>query len=158
MRRRIFYMLVVVLIVVIYSVYFAVPTGYLSDSYELEETVVTKVVDGDTIVIQGGQRIRLLNIDARERGENCYKEAKEMLEELVLLKNVTLERDNDNKDRYGRLLRHVYVGNLSANLELVKKGLAVAYIYEPNIKYLKAFRTAEEQAKQEGGCVWTELP
>ncbi len=153
MRWRTIPIVIFILFVIAYSIYSALPPRY-----ETQQTIVTKVVDGDTIVIEGGQRVRLLNIDTRERGENCYKEAKEILEDLVLLKNVSLERDVDDKDRYGRLLRHVYVGNLSVNLQLVKEGLAVAYIYEPNIKYVQEFRTAEEEAKSGRGCVWTKLP
>lgn len=158
MKRVISISIVAIIIVIGYVISSTVPTGLFTASYSMEETIVTKVIDGDTLVIQGGQRVRLLNIDTRERGEPCYKEAKKRLEELVLLKNVTLERDKEDKDRYDRLLRHIYVGNVSVNLQLVKEGLAVAYIYEPNIKYVKEFRAAEEQAKQEGGCVWTKLP
>ncbi len=153
MRRKETYIVVIILVAIGYFIFNSVPKGY-----EIRETAVTKVVDGDTIVIEGGQRVRLLNMDTRERGENCYSEAKKRLEELVLLKNVTLETDRENKDRYGRLLRHVYVEGISANLEMVREGLAVAYIIEPNTRHAEEFREAEELARQEGGCVWEKLP
>jgi len=123
-----------------------------------EETYVTKVVDGDTIVIEGGQRVRLLNIDTREKGENCYAEAKERMEELVLLKNITLEADKEDKDQYGRLLRYVYLDDANINMEMVAEGLAVVHIYEPNVKYREQFAEYERQARERGGCVWTTTP
>ena len=153
MRAKAVSLIVLAIVVAGYSIYISLP-----QKYEIQETVVTKVVDGDTLVIEGGQRVRLLNIDTRERGENCYAEAKKRLEELALLKNVTLERDKEDKDRYDRLLRHVYVGNVSANLQLVREGLAVAYIYEPNTKYVEEFKQAEQEGKSANGCVWTKLP
>ena len=136
-----------------YSAYLLIPAKHY-----LEPTVVTKVIDGDTVVVEGGQRIRLLNIDTRERGENCYAEAKKRMEELVLLKNVMLERDKEDKDRYDRLLRYIYVGNMSVNIEMVREGLAIVYIYEPNVKYRSEFIAAEQEGKTAGGCVWVKKP
>lgn len=143
-------LLFVILILIAYAV-----NSYVSDSPLLEESYVTKVIDGDTIVIEGGQRVRLLSVDTRERGESCYSEAKKRMEELVLLKNITLERDRENEDQYGRLLRYVYVNGTMVNLQMVQEGLAVAYIYEPNEKYRSQFAAAEQIARQENGCVWT---
>lgn len=125
---------------------------------EMQGSFVTKVVDGDTLVIAGGQRVRLLSIDTRERGENCYGEAKARMEELVLLKNITLERDKEDKDKYDRLLRYIYTNETFVNLQMVREGLAVAYIYEPNVKYREQFVETERAARSEGGCVWTQLP
>lgn len=148
-------LLFVAIMLIAYAVNTYVSNQTLS---QLEETYVTKVVDGDTIVIAGGQRVRLLSIDTRERGENCYSEAKQRLEELVLLKNITLERDRENEDLYDRLLRYIYVNDSMINLQMIEEGLAVAYIYEPNVKYRNDFMQAEQQARSEGGCVWSKLP
>jgi micrococcal nuclease len=116
---------------------------------------VTNVIDGDTIVVSGGQRIRLLNIDARERGEDCYNEAKKRLEELIEMKNITMEKDVDNKDKYDRLLRYIFINGTNVNIQLVREGLAIVYIYEPNVKYQQEFKAAEQQAMQEKtGCLW----
>ncbi len=156
MRAKAVSLIVLAVVVIVYSIYISLPAGQAAA--QRTETIVTKVIDGDTLVIEGGQRVRLLNIDTRERGENCYTEAKKRLEELTLLKNVTLERDKEDKDRYDRLLRHIYVGNISANLQLAKEGLAVAYIYEPNVKYREAFAAAEQEGKAAKGCVWMKLP
>lgn len=153
MRRRTIPIIFVLLIAAAYAL-----NSYFLVSYPKQQSFVTKVIDGDTLVVEGGRRIRLLSIDTRERGENCYQEATERLEQLVLLKNITLERDRENKDRYDRLLRHVYVDNMSAGLQLVTEGLAVVYIIEPNTKHAGEFREAEQIARNEGGCVWTKQP
>ena len=124
-----------------------------------ENTYVTKVIDGDTIVVAGGQSIRLLNMDTREKGQNCYQEAKDRMIEHVLLKNVTLERDKEDKDRYGRLLRYVYADGEMVNLQMVREGLAVVYIIPPNGNYKNLFVAAESAAHEENtGCVWTTVP
>ncbi len=125
----------------------------------VEKTYVTKVIDGDTIVVAGGQSVRLLNIDTRERGENCYQEAKDRMTGLVLLRNVTLERDQQDKDRYGRLLRYVYADGEMVNIRMVREGLAVVYIIPPNVKYRSDFESAESVAHEENsGCVWAQQP
>lgn len=153
MRRITTMIIFVIFIAAAYAVnYFVQPPVYAQQTY------VTKVVDGDTIVVGGGQRIRLLNMDTREKGQNCYQEAKDRMQELVLLKNVTLESDKEDKDQYGRLLRYVYVDGANINIQMVREGLAVVYIYEPNVKYRDQFVEAEQQAHGEGGCVWTKKP
>ena len=118
-----------------------------------EAAFVTKIIDGDTIVITGGQRIRLLGIDAAEKGEPFYKEAKSRLEELIEQKNITLEKEGENKDRYGRLLRYVFLDNKNINLLLVEEGLARCYFYGKS-KYQNLCAEKEEQAIKEKIGLW----
>src|SRR4030065_366152 len=68
--------------------------------------LVTKVIDGDTIVIEGGYHVRYIGIDAPESGEFYYLEAKQANEDLVAGKKIRLESDISDKDSYGRLLRY----------------------------------------------------
>jgi len=120
-----------------------------------EKVIVTKVIDGDTIVAKGGYHIRLLGIDADEKGYPCYEEAKKELENLILGKEVKLERDKEDKDQYGRYLRYVFLDDINVNLEMVRKGLAVARFYEPNLKYQKEIQDAEREAiGKKIGCKW----
>lgn len=85
---------------------------------------VTKVIDGDTIELLNGERVRLIGIDAPEYGEPGFDEAKEELEELVLYRCVELKKGKVDRDKYGRLLRYVYVGGVDVNVVMVKGGLA----------------------------------
>ena len=120
-----------------------------------EIRTVTKVIDGDTIVISGGRSVRLIGIDTAEKGEDCFEEAKNRLEELVLNKEVALEQDGENKDKYGRLLRYVFVSGENINVMLVDEGLAIASFYG-NKRYAKEIAQAEEHAMENKiGCRWS---
>lgn len=74
-------------------------------------TLIVRVIDGDTVEIEGGERVRLLGIDTPERGQEGFTEASDFLRDLIEGKRVRLERDPDHDDRdfFGRLLRHVYL-------------------------------------------------
>ena len=92
--------------------------------------LVTKVIDGDTIEIEGGQRVRYIGIDTRETVDptkpfQCFGvEASNKNKELVSGKRVRLEKDISETDKYGPLLRYVYVGDTFINLELDRNGYA----------------------------------
>lgn len=122
----------------------------------LESATIVKVIDGDTIVTNTGETIRLLHINAPEKGEKCYEEAKAILKELVENKTVWLERDMQNKDKYNRSLRYVYLNNSSmVNKILVEEGFVITYILLPNTKYEADFFKAEEKAiANKAGCLW----
>jgi len=124
-----------------------------------DNTIVTKVIDGDTVVVEGGWHIRLLGMDADEKGYPCYLPAKTRLEDLVLAKQVVLERDVSDIDQYGRCLRYIFVGNINVDTQLVKEGLAVARFYKPDVKYRTEITIAERQAETSRiGCKWSGLP
>jgi micrococcal nuclease len=115
---------------------------------------VTKVIDGDTIIIEGGYHVRYIGIDAPESGEFYYLEAKQINEGLVAGKNVRLERDVSDKDSYGRLLRYVYIGDNFANAEIVRQGCAWAVAYPPDVKYQVYLEAMEKEARQSKRGVW----
>jgi micrococcal nuclease len=115
---------------------------------------VTKVIDGDTIIIEGGYHVRYIGIDAPESGEFYYLEAKQINEGLVAGKNVRLERDISDKDSYGRLLRYVYIGDDFANAEIVRQGCAWAVAYPPDVKYQIYLEAMEKEARQSKRGVW----
>jgi len=117
--------------------------------------LVTKVIDGDTFLIEGGYSVRILGIDADERGYPCYQAAKERLEELILNKEVRLEKEKEDFDQYCRYLRYVFADDKNVSLELVKEGLAVARFSPENIKYREEISLAEKEARENKiGCKW----
>ena len=71
--------------------------------------LVTEVIDGDTIEINASNRVRLLEIDAPERGECYFSESKEALSDLIEGEYVRLEKDTSGVDNFGRLLRYVFL-------------------------------------------------
>ena len=117
--------------------------------------IVTRVVDGDTIVVEGGETIRLLDIDTPEKGEPCAANATQRLKQLVDSKEVALVSGVENKDKYSRLLRYVFVNDTMINLVLVREGLANLYIFNRDPRYYDYFIQAEQAAKKENLCVWS---
>ncbi len=130
-------------------------TNECKDCPDCSGYIVTRVIDGDTIELNTGEKVRLLEINSAESGQPCYQEAKDSLGQLVLNKEVTLEKDVEDKDRYDRLLRYIYVGDTFVNLALVREGLATVWIISPNVKYETQMKQAEAEAKQDAtGCLW----
>lgn len=115
---------------------------------------VTKVIDGDTVIIDGGEHVRLLGIDADERGRRCYDVATKALEALVTDKDVTLVAEKEDRDKFDRLLRWIFVGEVNANEQLVRQGVAVARFYGES-QYREAVVGAERDARtSHRGCKW----
>lgn len=121
---------------------------------------VTRVIDGDTIELASGEKVRYVGIDTPESVDprkpvQCFGvEASKRNKELVEGKEVRLEKDISDRDHYGRLLRFVYVGDVFINLELVKEGYAHAYDYPPDISKSELFRAAEKEAREAGRGLW----
>ena len=143
----------IALIIAVIVVIVGAANHALSQLPQRSASFVTDVVDGDTLTIEGGERVRLLYIDTAERGEPCYAEAKQRLEELVDKKDVVLEKAGENRDRSGRLLRYVYVGGIMTNLVLVEEGLAKLYVFDKG-PYHNTFADAERAGMESGGCIW----
>jgi micrococcal nuclease len=100
-----------------------------------EAARVAWVVDGDTIALADGRRVRLVQIDTPELGSGeCYSRASARVLRSLLPAGarVTLEADPrlDRVDRYGRLLRYVWAGGRNVNLELVRRGAATVWLYD----------------------------
>ncbi|OGM60930.1 hypothetical protein A2955_03620 [Candidatus Woesebacteria bacterium RIFCSPLOWO2_01_FULL_37_19] len=141
------------------------PTTY--DTLEGERYLVTKVIDGDTIVLENGKTLRYIGIDTPEisQGKECFaNESTQKNKELVLGKSVRLEKDVSETDRYGRLLRYVYVDppsqeatarqGIYVNEYLVREGFANAATYPPDVKYSELFRNAEKEARENNRGLW----
>jgi micrococcal nuclease len=122
-----------------------------------ETATVTKVIDGDTIVIDTGHRVRYIGIDTPEvyPVQEAYGvEAWQANRKLVEGKEVRLEPDVSETDKYGRLLRYVYTDDIFVNAELVKLGLAEAKAYPPDTKYQGLLEQLEGEARQAGRGMW----
>ncbi len=121
---------------------------------------VAYVVDGDTIVLAGEERVRLLGIDTPEQGECYYEEASAYTRELLAGRTVRLEADATDRDKYDRLLRHVFVTVAPAvpevhlNLRLVEEGYAVVLPIPPDRQYREELAAAQAAAKAAGKGRW----
>ncbi len=122
----------------------------------------TSVVDGDTIVVKSLGSVRLIGIDTPEMNyelgvpQPFALEAREFCERFVLRKTVLLEFDEVKRDRYGRALAYVFVGDTFVNAELIRAGLATAYHFRPNDRYKGEFKQLERDAKRKRRGLWSE--
>lgn len=130
-----------------------------------EKAMVKRVIDGDTIELADGRKVRYTGIDTPETVDPrkpvaCFgKEASDKNKALVLGKVVELEKDISEIDKFGRLLRYVYVdvgGQLiMVNEELVRQGYATNSTFPPDIKYQDLFQGTERQARQGNLGLWS---
>lgn len=125
---------------------------------------LAKVIDGDTITMSNGEKIRLIQIDTPElASKECY--AHKARAELIKLINqpgeIVLKTDPnlDSTDRYGRSLRYVFVGGTNINLKLVEIGAAAPYFFrkERGI-YAKQLIKAAQTAQKSRTGLWGECP
>ena len=125
---------------------------------------VIRIVDGDTIEIETGEKVRLIGIntpetvDARKSVECFGNEASNETTRLILNKNITLEKDISETDKYGRLLRYIYKDGEFINKTLVENGFAYATSYPPDIKYQHELTNAQKDAKQKKAGLWSHCP
>jgi len=119
-----------------------------------EQALVTSVIDGDTVELADGRRVRYLGIDTPEPGEYYATEATSKNRELVGDKIVELQSGKRDEDEYGRLLRYVYVDGIFVNAELVAQGYATAYIFDPDDRYSQVLVQLEQYAKLRERGLW----
>jgi len=134
--------------------------GIFSISPVNAANTVVSIYDGDTLTLDTGAKVRLLQIDTPELSSGeCYgQEARQALIKLVGKSKITLEGDSASadQDRYGRLLRYVFVGKKNLNLELVKIGAAAPYFYKGERgKYSDKLLKAAERAKSKKLGLWS---
>ena len=146
------------------------PTVNRSTS-EIETVKITRVVDGDTVELEDGRKVRLLNMDTPETVKPatpvmCYgKEASEYSKKSLTGKIVQLVPDKEANDRYGRALRLVFLQGKdiskveeSFNAELVRGGYAGVKVYRPNVTFEKPLLSIQEEAKFKKAGMWGACP
>lgn len=129
-----------------------------------QDVVVVRIVDGDTLVVTGGVRVRLIGINTPEsvdprRPVECFgKEAATALAGLVPPGTpVRLTYDVDRTDEFGRTLAYVYrrPDGLFVNAALVEQGYAHAATYPPNVAHAGEFTTLAGQARRGNAGLWS---
>lgn len=131
------------------------------------EVIITRVIDGDTVYVLNNkgkeEKVRLLLIDTPETshpdkpaqlfGEEAKEYAKRYLRPGT---KAVLEKGVQDTDKYGRTLGYLFVDGVNFNKHMVEKGYArVAYVYEPNTKYLDEFLEAEKRAREKKLNIWS---
>ena len=124
-------------------------------------STVTRVIDGDTVVVEGVGTVRLIGIDTpetvdpREPVQYFGKEASDFTKQLATGKRVRLEFDVDRTDRYGRTLAYLYLQpeNLLLNAEIIRQGYGFAYTQFP-FRMIEHFRALEWEAREARRGLW----
>jgi micrococcal nuclease len=126
---------------------------------------VERVVDGDTLMLEGHVRVRLIGVDTpetkhpRKPVEPLGPEATEFTRSQVENRDVTLQFDRERRDRYGRVLAYVYVDGKLLNEEIIRAGFSRA---ETHYKFERAmalrFQQAEDEAREAGRGIWGLTP
>lgn len=143
----------------------ACSTDELSNQPNTIPAKVIKVVDGDTLKVRIDEKtetVRLLLIDTPETKHPSKPvqpfgpEASSFTKETLDGERIELELGISERDKYGRLLAYVWIGEEMFNELLLKKGLArVAYIYQPNVKYVDKFQSIQRSAQEKGVGIWS---
>jgi len=120
---------------------------------------VARVIDGDTIELEGGEKVRYLMVDSPEitgGHEECYgEEARALNEQLVGGKQVTLTYDEECTDRFGRLLSYVAINEREINTLLVERGYAcVLYVPPSGAARREEFEALEFEARSLKRGLW----
>ncbi|MEE8576648.1 MAG: thermonuclease family protein [candidate division Zixibacteria bacterium] len=155
--RRVYrWLAVIVLAIIILNIRLVEDIGF--DRKPSDRFTVVAIIDGDTVELTGGDRLRLLCIDTPEEGEPYYEEAKSFLVQTVLGKQARIEFAAVRRDRYGRLLGYLYIDSLLINEEIVERGLGNVYLFRDTdmgrIETLRILQ-AQRQAMSERLGIWS---
>jgi micrococcal nuclease len=137
--------------------------AFLSRGNSNENAVVARVVDGDTIELVGGQRVRLVQIDTPEKHVECYgDEASALTQRLIPAgTHVRIEQDPklDQVDRFGRKLAYVWKGDEDVNVTLVRDGAAGVWFFDGDRgRYANDLLQAAEDARVKHEGLWRACP
>jgi len=142
--------------------------------YNYDDIYVKRVIDGDTILLETGERVRLIGIDTPEMHESdkLYRDSRrtnqdiqtikalgrrawEFTKNLVEGKRVRLEFDVEKNDKYGRLLAYVYLKDGTfVNAEIIKQGYGSLMTIPPNVKYADLFVKLFQEARLNKRGLW----
>lgn len=149
----------------------SIPFG---ESYNYTDILVTRAVDGDTLKLENGERVRLIGMDTPEMHESnkLYRDASHQHQDVGVIqalgrrayqftkglvegKNVSLEFDVERHDKYGRILAYVYLKDGTfVNAEIVKQGYASLMTIPPNVKYADLFQKLYKEAREKKRGLW----
>ena len=146
-----------------------------SRNYNYDNILIRKAIDGDTLILANGQRLRLIGIDTPEinMNERLYSQAQrnkkdiqaiiglgrkasEFTKRLVEGEFVKLEFDDERYDKYGRLLAYVYLKDGTfLNAKIIEEGFAYLLTIPPNVRYTELFKRLYRQARENKRGLWS---
>jgi micrococcal nuclease len=118
--------------------------------FKYSDVEISRVIDGDTVVLASGEKVRLKGINTPENGMFKSKEAEGFLESYV---NKSVELISFGEDKYGRVLGYLFYNGKNLNEEILSSGLAHLYYYDKD-KYFSDLEDAEDDARKEDIGIW----
>ena len=156
--------LLALLIVIASAAALVVGVRTIGRGADASEVRVARVAGGDSLELETGEQVRLVQIDAPELGEGeCWaRESRAVLATLVRDRSVRLvadpavrAADEDRADRFGRLLRYVFVGDVNVNVELVRRGAAAPWFFAGvRGRYARQLVAAARSARERRVGLW----
>jgi len=129
-----------IILLILFLLFYSPIDNFLKKEFEqTQAAIVGRVIDGDTIELQNKEHVRLLGINAPEKGENYSQEAKEFLEKEILNKTIQLKFGKERKDLYNRTLAYVFLGGENVNKKIISHGFANAYFPSGKDFYFSSF-------------------
>ena len=137
--------------------------AFLTRGNAKSNAVVARVIDGDTIELVGGQRVRLVQIDTPEKHVECYGDQASALTRRLIPAgtHVRIEQDPklDQVDQYRRKLAYVWKGDEDVNVTLVRDGAAGVWFFGGKRgRYAKELLSAAEEAQAKRRGLWRACP
>lgn len=147
---------------------------------DYDHVFISRVIDGDTLELANGPRVRLIGIDTPEmyKSKKLYRDARRSKQDLETIQELgrrsyvftrklvegkvaRLEFDVERKDKYGRALAYVFIKSddseeIFLNAEIIKQGYASLMTFPPNVKYVDLFRKLYRQAQENNRGLWRE--
>jgi len=133
---------------------------------DFERATIARVIDGDTVVLENGERVRLIGVNTPEKNEAFGSEATAFTRERLEGETVWLQKDISDRDRYDRLLRYIWlerplnpasedeIREKMFNAILVIEGYAQPSTYRPDVALSEFFRELAREARSRGAGLW----
>jgi len=141
--------LIIVILMISSGIFYYNMTGDVV--IETTGEIVSRVIDGDTLELAGGQKVRLKGINTPENSEWLDVEATRFVKGMV--ENKSVEIESHGFDKYGRMLAYIFIDRKNLNSEILEKGFGTLYYYEKDLHY-DELKQAEEFARLNRLGIW----
>ncbi len=116
---------------------------------------VSEIIDGDTFELSDGRTIRLIGVDTPETDMPLYGEAVTFAESLLMGKQINIEFDREDRDKYGRFLVYAYLDSNFVNEMIIGSGLGIVYLFESNLGHAGALIESQKKARAANLGIWS---
>ncbi len=121
-------------------------------------SIIERIIDGDTFVLNNGEHIRLIGVDTPEKGQPFYDSAVSLAESLLLGNEVRLEPDVVRRDKYGRELAYLFLDSVFYNQTVILAGMGLVYLFSENLSRAENLIQSQRLAREKRVGIWSLPP